>query len=326
MNESDAPWWERSFEKFVAKQARAAQQRRGEPPLAVPISMSECADLLRRLEDGTADWYDVHRRLIETLRSGRVWDTREWKELRGQLIKSECAQCGSAEGPFTLHHLLPVITLTEIARDLQTEAYEDFRSTMESSAEIASLGERLRPDGKPRLGCPFCGGTNLRERKRNRPAHASKTRYVCETQQNRLHCNREFEEAVLVQRLRVHTPAFQRYRLIRKAFAKAYPSLEANIYRTAAIIAIEQFARYMSGADTATFCKRCAYLWDKKGMRLCQGCRDGWHTLDALQCNACASGTHYVICKVCGKNRHLAKYPTCYTCPGEGHVPATPPE
>jgi hypothetical protein len=314
MAEFDAPWWESSFERYVEKQAAAARQRRGEPPPALPIEPEECDGLIASLEGGTADWYDVHRRLIETLGGGRLWGTKAWKELRSRLIKSQCAQCGSSEDPFTLHHLSLSVTLTDFAREIRKRVFDEFRAGLEQSETIQALGERFGPDGDPRLGCQYCGGTNLRERMRNRRAHAAKPRFVCVTQRNGKVCNREFEEPVLVQPLRVLTPASQRYQMIRQAFADYYPSVEQDIYRDAAILAVRQFARYMAGTDTATFCKRCAYQWDRKGLRLCQRCRDGWHTHERQQCSACDSGTQYVVCKICGKVRHRANYDRCYNC------------
>lgn len=160
----------------------------------------------------------------------------------------------------------------------------------------------------------MCGGTNLRERKRVRASSASKTRFVCETQTNRRLCRAEFEEAPLVQPVPLQTAAFLRGQEIRRSFRHVYEECELDLYRNAAVLAIRQFQRYMRGDDTATFCKPCAFLWDKEGQWLCVGCRDGWHPIRSSQCTACATGQRYVTCSKCGRARHLDKYPTCYNC------------
>lgn len=45
--------------------------------------------------------------------------------------------------------------------------------------------------------------------------------------------------------------------------------------------------RYMSGADTTTFCDKCAYLWDEHGMRLCNVCGKHYHKFDERMCQYC---------------------------------------
>lgn len=314
MSEYDDPRWEASVERYAKRQADAARLRRGAPPPAAPIEPAECSEIVRALEEGSADWYDVQRRLITTLKNGRVWRTEEWKELRNRLIKDHCEQCGSAEGPFTLHHLMAPVNLTDFARQLRGELFHQVRTGLEQSGALEGLQERLGPDGKPRLGCPFCGGTNLRERMRNRRSHATKPRFVCQTGRNYKVCKREFEEPVLLQPLRLQTPANQRYHLVQETFAERYASAEQHLYLDAAVLAVRQFARYMAGEDTATFCRKCAYLWDEKGMRLCQTCNRGWHRLEFKRCSACAPAGELVLCEVCGKHRHQPRYASCYLC------------
>lgn len=46
--------------------------------------------------------------------------------------------------------------------------------------------------------------------------------------------------------------------------------------------------RYMSGKDTVTFCKKCAFLWDKHGLKLCERCRENYHSQDYIVCKQCA--------------------------------------
>lgn len=314
MTEHEAQWSEESIERYTKRQEAAALKRRGEPPPALPIEPAECGALVESLKDGTADWFDVQRRLIVTLGGGRVWRTKAWAELRERLIQKQCGQCGASEGPFTLHHLTQSVTLTDFVREIRNRVFQGFRAELGESEAFQAIGGRFVPDGGPRPGCEYCGGTNLRERMRNRRAHAGKSRFVCETMRAGKVCKREFEEPVLLQPIRLQTPASQRYHLIQQRFAEYYASIEEDIYRSASILAIRQFARYMAGIDTTTFCKRCAYLWDVKAMRLCQQCRNGWHAHERQHCNACELDTQYVVCRSCRKVRHPATFDTCYKC------------
>ena len=46
-------------------------------------------------------------------------------------------------------------------------------------------------------------------------------------------------------------------------------------------------SRYMSGEGTATFCKKCAFLWDVKGQLLCRKCRERYHDFSYETCFNC---------------------------------------
>ncbi|ODT04198.1 MAG: hypothetical protein ABS52_05975 [Gemmatimonadetes bacterium SCN 70-22] len=97
-----------------------------------------------------------------------------------------------------------------------------------------------------------------------------------------------------------------------------YQATNDWLYRLAVKRAVEEFALYMSGDGTATFCKTCAFNWDKLGVRLCVECRDAWHPLDEQQCNACRTGGTWVLCKECQEARHLDRYSMCYACNQRG--------
>jgi len=52
-----------------------------------------------------------------------------------------------------------------------------------------------------------------------------------------------------------------------------------NIYgeemRTIAVLkGIEVHKRYISMEDTKTYCKRCAFLWDRKRLKVCDVCKE----------------------------------------------------
>ncbi len=192
--------------------------------------------------------------------------------------------------------------------------YEEFASEHTAEPEYS---DRLGPDGDLRPGCPRCGGWNLRERK-GTGRSAGRPRYFCASPRNHRQCQFEFDNPVLVQPLRVESGQFA----LRQAFARVYePIYQATndwLYRLAVKRAVEEFALYMSGDGTATFCKTCAFNWDKLGVRLCVECRDAWHPLDEQQCNACRTGGTWVLCKECQEARHLDRYSMCYACNQRG--------
>jgi hypothetical protein len=45
--------------------------------------------------------------------------------------------------------------------------------------------------------------------------------------------------------------------------------------------------RYMSGADTSTWCSKCAYLKDKHSMVICKDCGKHYHKDDKARCRHC---------------------------------------
>ncbi len=45
--------------------------------------------------------------------------------------------------------------------------------------------------------------------------------------------------------------------------------------------------RYLSGDDTITLCKKCAFLWDKHGLILCKDCKEHYHPLSDGKCKYC---------------------------------------
>jgi hypothetical protein len=61
----------------------------------------------------------------------------------------------------------------------------------------------------------------------------------------------------------------------------------AQIEYEAIIEYIEQNIRYLSMEDTKTFCKKCAFMWDKNYMDLCPECKVGYKKFSREKCYAC---------------------------------------
>lgn len=280
---------------------------------AVPLTAAECPAVLAALRNGKLDPRSVHLRIIAAVRRDRLWQTAEWKQLRERLLRPPCEQCGAAEGPHTLQHMWHPQTVSERAAALRAEHKE--RAWQQFATEHGGdpkFHDRYVPDGALRPGCPRCGGWVLQERKSEK-ALAVMTRFRCGTQRNNRYCHYEFDEPVDVQPIKL----LDRTSLLRQAFRAAHGPVDQvtqdAIVLEATMLAVEDFAAYMSGEGTSTFCKRCAYMWDIKGLRLCMECRDGWHEHRWTRCRACATGATWVACEACGQRR-LSTASSCQNC------------
>jgi hypothetical protein len=80
--------------------------------------------------------------------------------------------------------------------------------------------------------------------------------------------------------------AFEKFRATHSAFIEErYAPVMAEYLK-------EQEAsdrRYMSGEGTATFCKKCAFLWDMREMMLCGNCKTKYHHFRYSTCFDCIS-------------------------------------
>lgn len=276
---------------------------------SIPITGADVPDLIAGLRMGAVAPLLVHQRIIATVQGGRLWGTPEWKALRERLIKSRCEQCENKEGPMTLQHLWHPVPLTEIARHLhdadKQETWERYQVEHEASDGLMDV---LEPVGPERPGCPVCGGYNVTARKKVTP------RWKCHTVRDKRPCGAEFHEAIKTRATKLITAHALRRQAFSTQYAARYRAREHAVYAEAAIIALEEHATYLSGEGTLTFCRKCAYLWDERGVRLCQGCRGAYHPHHQLHCRACATGGRWVLCSVCQRTRHLDTYPTCWSC------------
>jgi hypothetical protein len=280
---------------------------------AVPLTAAECPAVLAGLQNGLADSRHIQQRIIAAVSNKRLWHTAEWKQLRARLLKSHCEQCGTTEGPYTLQHLWHPRTVSERAQALyaahKDQAWQHFAA---EHAEDPAYHDRYSPDGDPRPGCPQCGGGVLQERK-SAKALAVMRRFRCGTQRNNRYCHHEFDETVVVQPIKLHDRTSLLWQAFRAAYVPVDQATTDAIYIEATMRAVEEFATYMAGEGTLTFCQPCAYKWDVKGLRLCVECRDGWHEHRWARCRACATGSTWVVCETCGKRR-LNTASSCLNC------------
>ena len=70
---------------------------------------------------------------------------------------------------------------------------------------------------------------------------------------------------------------------------RKFQDLFGEIYGKMAVLQwIGQNERYLSMIDTATFCKKCAFMWDVKKRRLCPECKSKWCPLTLPKCAFCS--------------------------------------
>ena len=204
----------------------------------------------------------------------KPWQTKEWKEMRKQLIGGKCEQCGTTGGPFVLQHF----------------AHYDGMSSPPSKKYIVwgILAERGVIPPRPtieRSACPKCEYRSLSERRR-------KPTWRC------IRCHNEFDDPLIVEvpaDNRTGRDEFARYKqecnLIVDRFLAENEDEADDLYRPI----LEDYEKerqasynkYISGEDTASFCKKCAFQWDVKEQKLCSQCNERYHPFRYKNCFDC---------------------------------------
>lgn len=239
-----------------------------------------------------------------TSRKGKPWQTKGWDALRNALLKDHCEQCGCGDPPLVLQHMWQPASFNELCAHVRAPLWELYKQ------EVAVAIEELEPE--ERDGCPKCGSTAIRFRKRA----SADIAWCCAGKKGQRVCGHEFG---VPRRVRAYTPEQQRIISTRKqeAYAKRFEDFQVKfgdqIGREAVLISIELHQRYMSGERTKTFCKKCAYLWDVKQQTLCQVCKTNYHTFYETKCSVC-DVDRFKLCSRCGRHRHSRKYEVCYEC------------
>jgi hypothetical protein len=261
----------------------------------------QIAELKRTVEADVVSWQEAKLQ-IRTFHGPRVWTTVQWKELRATLLGDQCDQCASREGPFTLQHLKQPPTFRRLFRALRREHKTTRWRIYQNDHPIQLLGEK-------RFICPHCESTNIQSRKLLTP------KWICRARG----CGHDFDlprTAIRPRRLQMAELKKARWDSFQDEYAKAYDESNDELGKKAVLASLEWCQYYLSGEDTATHCKRCAYMWDKKHCHLCPHCREQWVELWCSRCRSCDPS--YVTCSSCGEFRHHNRWAVCFECSARG--------
>jgi len=204
----------------------------------------------------------------------KPWATKEWKEMRERRIGDRCKQCDSTDGPFVLQHF--------------EHDYSELPSKNPVAWELMREYDKVPP--RPtvqRPACPQCNRRALSERKKLKP------KWRC------IGCHHEFDEPIIVETTinnRTEKAAWVKWKKeilfpARDNFLVTHHDIVEQRYGTVLSAYKKERqtsdAKYMSGEGTATFCKKCAFLWDMREMRLCSKCKTHYHLFRFENCYNC---------------------------------------
>ena len=218
--------------------------------------------------------------------STKPWQTAYWKKKRSEIIKDACEQCNSSKPPMVLQHTWHPASYRDNTREfyrfyLEKECAEN-PQLMVSDDEVHHY---LNKFTDVKAACPACKKGNIRARKTMKPT------FHCDK------CHHEFEEPIMVpyHQLLGIAPTFNDVKesMKRKRIQEYIWETYGPIIKKSAILkGIEEHKRYISMEDTITFCKRCAFLWDKKGKKVCEVCKDTLIPVAMHACYKCQSEGH----------------------------------
>lgn len=234
--------------------------------------LEEVKRLVQKLLANEITWEEALQAYYD---QGDPWRSKFWKEKRQEIIGSSCEQCGSEEPPFVLQHLKKYPGFADCKRIIQEPLWEQYKA--EHPVEKPALPVVLRE------ACPKCQSTSIKFQK-------TVNRWKCYGKQRRRTCNHEFEQPIQVEG---HTAQARRDRSVQwqEDSRQNWESFQAlyrdRIGKEAILLTLRYRMLYLSFKDVATFCKKCAYIWDMKGERLCQQCKTNWHHIALPVCSAC---------------------------------------
>lgn len=192
----------------------------------------------------------------------KPWQTKQWRDMRKRILGDCCTQCGSTKKPLVIQHLkhppgfsaiIRNIKLKFVAKKLKLKKFQPKLSTLEK--------KELERDA-----CPNCQSLKI-EFVRKAGDRKGPRRHVCRK------CGDESFSPIKL--LNPNDPIIKK--LLREARNKILEQYEDKILEEANKINQQYHDRYMSGKDATTFCKRCAFIWDKHRKKLCKYCKVKFH-------------------------------------------------
>ncbi|MDQ0896251.1 MULTISPECIES: hypothetical protein [unclassified Paenibacillus] len=212
-------------------------------------------------------------------KSTKPWQTAEWKKRREELLKDHCEQCNKKEGTKVIQHFWHPQDYSSIQYPIVGRYIDEYfdRFLIENNLLISELTEkRWVEEAEEKQLCPNCSSINFTERKTKTP------RYRCNK------CKDEFDEPVIGKLIGLSTKDDFQSGFARKFInEKIWQTFEEKIRKEAILESISQHKKYISFEGTKTYCSKCAFLWDKKGMKLCDKCKTKYHNKGRTECSEC---------------------------------------
>lgn len=223
----------------------------------------------------------------------RAWHEKDWAERKERFLKSKCEQCGGTENLIVQHFWHP-----RKYGDYKYDAiikYGEIFTSETSIEELVSvediLGYIKNFQQESKNVCPICG-YSYRERKTKIP------RFICTK------CKHEFDTPLQVnwpifindldKTIRGSKPYEITYSSIRnrlyaeKRKEAVYDRYGLEIERETLLNYIKDSIRYQSFEDAKTWCKKCAFNYDKNQADLCPVCKKNYKKFRYYKCRECA--------------------------------------
>jgi hypothetical protein len=232
-------------------------------------------EALLKVSSDEMGWIDA-REILTSLK--KPWVTKEWKEQRKLLLAAACESCGTTP-PLVLQHTwhpTPLYRLFYAARRKHRDEWEAWVASHPLEVDLSAL----TPDQE---GCPRCGSTTIRYRKRV-------DNWICISRAGGAPCGNVFEAPLqVISPMTIRSLGRTAAQDLQDAFDETF-----GIGRKAVTRALEHQIRYLSLKDTKTLCKRCAFVEDRTRMILCNLCKEKYHSKKYDRCSSClyrAAGT-----------------------------------
>jgi len=244
------------------------------------VELTELKQIEHDLIEGIISYKEAAPLVFDSRK--KPYHTKEWKEQRDKIIKDSCEQCGSNE-VLTLQHLWRPQKYADFVRKQMDELISIEHKKGKLNVSDQEVEEYIEKYGEMKESCPKCENVTLTRRKTN-----PELPFKC----NR--CRKEFKEPVIKKHVKgVRTKLQLKDKLRSKKLSeinnKIWEQKQDEIRKNALIKTIQEHIKYMSLEGTATFCKKCAFLMDKRGLILCKACKKEYHPLYKECCADCAT-------------------------------------
>lgn len=234
----------------------------------------ELAAIEKDLKTGRTDWKTALEQLRQRRGRQPPWKTAAWRADREKVLDDACAQCGSREPPLVLQHLAhPHSFAQNFRRAVGENVWRAFKQRWNDRLAEATTQERY--------ACARCRSLHIKPRKRTGDWKCYKCGAVHE---------RPSIKTIKVPQVR-GSEFVRRKDATYEARWNAFLDEFGSRYGAQAVLMCLQESRvYQEFGGVVTFCKRCAFAWDIRGMCLCMRCKTRWHPLHHPLCRWCAAG------------------------------------